>query len=163
MKDIFITLSSDNASNGRNHTRSKLIVRKGSAVAGVLARLLDDDKPLTVWEAIDAFPTARLDVAVRTLRKYGWPIERVEFWVRSPSNGSYFWFEGYRLPQAAVNAARGNPNLETWIESVKMAQARVRAVNKAKAAALNTYRFGTDPAVVQEVARRLNYSQWGDQ
>lgn len=131
-------------------TAGKLPVRKGTIVAGVLARLLEDAKPLTVWDAVDAFRTTRLNNAIRTLKKkYGWPIELVEFPTYMP-DGRIVWVKGYKLPQAAIDHAFRKTNVATWINMVKVAQARQRSINEAKAAALNAYRLGIDPPYFQK-------------
>lgn len=151
MKNARTTNSNASASYKLDYLIGELLKQKGSALAGFLVRLLVEDKPLTAWDSVETFPSPNINAAMRTLKnKYGWPIERVDFPSYKP-DGCMVWFVGYKLSEVAIASARENPDLDTWIEMVKVAQARKREILEAKAAALDAYRSGTDPVLVQKV------------
>jgi hypothetical protein len=117
--------------------------RPDTILAGVLAWLVAGGSPLTAWDGVEAFRTLHLDAAIRTLkRKYRMPIETVALPTRR-ADGSIFYVTGYKLSQVVVDHAHSSSNWQSWIRIVKLAQARKRARDNAKAAALDFYRLST--------------------
>lgn len=158
MKNTPITYISERAKEKSKYAHGVLLMRNTTILAGVLARLLEGGMPLTVWEGVDAFRTTRLTSAIRTLKKkYGWPIESIEFPTFVPDG--IFYVRGYKLSQAAIDHAYQNLDAGSWIERVNVAQVRKRAINEAKAAALNSYRFIIDHPDECEDDQR-HYRRW---
>lgn len=117
--------------------------RRGTIVAGVLARLIEGGSPLTAWDGVEEFRTRHLDKAVRSLKLgYGWPIESIVF-PTYKRDGTIYYVTGYKLPQGAIDYAYRTLDAKFWIQTVKLAQAAKRMRDGEKAAALDRYRFNT--------------------
>jgi hypothetical protein len=158
MKNAPITYGNESALDKREYTIGDLLMRKSTVLAGVLARLLQRGGPLTAWDGVEEFRTLHLDAAIRTLKKkYGWPIESVEIPTYKP-NGTIYYVTGYVLPQAAVDQAYKNKYLGGWLEEVKVEQVRKRAIDDAKAAALDFYRLTTGHPAFHNIAQYLYHS-----
>jgi hypothetical protein len=143
MKNAPITYGNESALDQRKYTTARSMRRMDTILAAVLVWLLEVDSPLTAWDGVEAFRTLHIDAAIRTLKKkYGWPIETVTLPTRR-ADGTFFYVTGYKLPQAAIDHAHDNLGAPVWIPKVKAAQARKRARDDAKAAALDFYRLST--------------------
>jgi hypothetical protein len=117
--------------------------RRGTIVAGVLARLFEGGSPLTAWDGVEEFRTRHLDKAVRSLKlEYGWPIESIVF-PTYKRDGTIHYVTGYKLPEGAIDYAYRTLDAKLWIQTVKLAQAAKRMRDSEKAAALDRYRFNT--------------------
>lgn len=133
---------------------AELPTRVGSIMAGVLVHLTENTKPMTIWDGVDLFQTVYLASAIRSLQNnYGWPIEHVEFPILTPNREFVAWTAGYILPSTAISAAYKDPNFRNWVRKVKTDQYRTRERKAAEVAAINAYRFGTDPFMVDATNR----------
>jgi len=144
MKNARTTNSNASAQDKREYTIDFIPRRMATILAGVLARLLEGGRPLTTWDGVEEFRTLHLDAAIRTLKKkYQWPIQSIDIPTRMP-DGTIFYVTGYKLPQVAIDYAYSRLGAHSWIRAVKVAQARKRARDCAKAAALDFYRRAND-------------------
>jgi hypothetical protein len=137
------------------NARAQLLKRKDTILAAVLARLLQGGSPLTTWDAVKEFGTLNLGTTIGTLKnKYGWAIESVEIPMYKRS-GLIFYVTGYQLPQTAIDYAHDETeHWVNWIEDVKVEQIRKRAIDKANAAARDSYRrIGNYADAFSNVAR----------
>lgn len=136
--------ANERAFNDREDTLHGLMPRRrGTIVAGVLARLFEGGSPLTAWDGVEEFRTRHLDKAVRSLKlDYGWPIESIVF-PTYKRDGTIHYVTGYKLPQGAIDYAYRTLDAKLWIQTVKLAQAAKRMRDGEKAVALDRYRFST--------------------
>jgi hypothetical protein len=133
--------------------------RRGTIVAGVLARLLEGGSPLTAWDGVEEFRTRHLDKAVRSLKlEYGWPIESIVF-PTYKRDGTIYYVTGYKLPQRAIDYAYRTLDAQFWIQTVKLAQTAKRMRDGEKAAALDRYRFNTGHPMTRKMDE-FTFSQY---
>lgn len=140
MKNAPTTYGNESALDKRKYTIEDHFPRRlDTILAAVLVWLLDDCAPLTAWDGVQVFSTRHIEAAIRTLKKkYGWPIETVWLPTRR-ADGTFFYVTAYKLPQAEIEYAYADLDLFAWFALVEAAQARRRARESAKAAALESY------------------------
>jgi len=146
MKNARTTNSNASALYKREYTIQDCLPRRMDTIlAGVLVWLFEGVTPLTAWDGVEVFRTLHLDATIRTLKKkYRWAIiENVTLPTRR-ADGTIFYVAGYKLPQVVIDYAHSNPDMQSWIRLVKLAQARKRARDDAKATALASYRRSTN-------------------
>lgn len=146
MKNARPQTTETSAVDKRDYTPGKLLDRKNTVRAHVLAGLLESNV-LTGMGAVFRQSTTRLSAVIHVLKnKYEWPIECHDVAVGT-SDGRIETITSYWICQETI-ARSFEVGARPWIEQVKKARADRRKQSekcKAKAARMNASRKHQDP------------------